>query len=366
MLYLSIILFILCKYYCYLLKESIMSDQKEDIKPVTPYVTPKPIKMIQDFLGPINTLYLAPASVAVVFDLLSPWGPFLLIASIITGLFVLYSIIFRNKLNAKGQKLTKSKMFAFGLLAFLVFSGSATANFSHKDEGGVLANWVPNIKKWQDAYLVSIKKDTEEINKKVDKTNALLAQMLDGWRPQLEKPLVEEIPQYAKLKTNEKNALLLFTKKVGTNGIKKYKGLIKATNNYIENPTSEKALEVADHFKYVVRVNGKDIEDTKTKKLIMSLFLSPETYDYLMGIGSVPEDTALLDKFNIDISKPVEGQLEDPLGDYLKKMELENGIIPEQQVVIPKEEKVGEKSKLDGAPVKKKNVNQISSSHRFI
>lgn len=347
---------------------------KEEIKPVVPYVTPKPIKMIQDFLGPINTLYLAPASVAVAFDLLSPWGPFLLIASIITGLFVLYSVIFRNKLNAKGQKLTKTKIFAFGLLAFLVFSGSATANFSHKDDGGALANWVPKIKKWQDAYLVSIKDDTEtikksaqEINNKVDKTNILLAQMLDGWRPQLEKPLVEEIPHYAKLKEHEKNALLLFTKKVGTNGIKKYKGLIKATNNYIENPTVDSAQEVASHFKYVVRVNGKDIEDTKTKKLIMSLFLSPETYDYLMGIGSLPKDTSLLEKFEIDINKPVENQINDPLGDFLQKMELENGTPPEQQVVIPKEEKIGEKSKLEGSPVKKKaNSHQISSSHRFI
>ena len=43
---------------------------------------------------------------------------------------------------------------------------------------------------------------------------------------------------------------------------------------------------------YIVRVNGKDIEDTKTKNLIISLFLDPSTFDYLVGAGALPQDQA--------------------------------------------------------------------------
>lgn len=311
----------------------------EKIEPANvPHVTPKHVKVIQDNLGPLNTLYLIPASLAGIFDLFSPFGPFLIIASIITGLLVLYNFINRNKVTKNGQILKKSRYFIFGIVSFLVFSASATANFNHKTDGGALANWVPSIKKWQDAYLVSIKKDTEEINKKIDKTNIMLTQISENMRLQLEKPLIEEIPQYAKLSTNQKNALVLFTKKVGTNGIKKYHTLIAATNKYLDKPTNENAHDVGALFKYVVRVNGKNIEDTKTKVLMMSLFLSPETYDYLTGVGALPADTSLLKELNIDISKPV--QLDDPLGQYIAQYQLENGTEPAQQVVIPKEETV--------------------------
>lgn len=313
----------------------------EKVEPVNvPHVTPKHVKVIQDNLGPLNTLYLIPASLAGIFDLFSPFGPLLIIASVVTGLLVLYNFINRNKVTKNGQLLKKSRYFIFGIVSFLVFSASATANFNHKSDGGALANWVPSVKKWQDAYLVSIKKDTEEINKKVDKTNSMLAKLTQDMRIQLEKPLFEEIPQYAKLAKNQKDALVLFTQKVGTNGIKKYHTLIAATNTYLEKPTKENAQAVAEHFNYIVRVNGKNIEDKKTSMLIMSLFLSPETYDYLTGVGALPADTSLLKQFNIDINKPV--QLEDPLGQYIAQYQLQNGTEPAQQVVIPKQESVVE------------------------
>lgn len=317
-------------------------DELEPKKVIIEYKTPSPIKMIQDYLGPLNTLYLIPGSIAVALDLLSPLGPLLFSAAIATGVLVIINFLLRNRVDKNGKKFHKTKFFLFALISFLVFSGSATANFSHKTDGGALANWVPQIKKWQDAYLVSIKKDTAEINKKVDKTNIMLAQVLDSLRPQLEKPLIEEIPNYVKLPEHQKQALMLFTQKVGTNGVKKYKGLIKATNLYADNQTPENARLVAEHFKYVVRVNGKDIEDTKSKMLIMSLFLDPETYNYLTGNGEAPSNTNLLKEFNIDISKPLDVQLEDPLGDFIKNYELQNGTPPEQKVVIPKIENLGD------------------------
>jgi hypothetical protein len=349
-----------------------MSDTQLDKPMREPYKTPMPIKMVQDYLNPLNTLYLVPAPLAMVLDILSPFGPLLIGAAGLAGAYMLYNIMRRNKITKNGRPLKRTPLFAFSVLSFLVFSASAGANFSYKTTGGALASWVPKVKTWQDAYLVSIKKDTEEINKKVDKTNVMLAQLLDNMRPQLEKPLVEEIPSYNKLPQNQKNALLLFTKKVGTNGIHKYKGLLAAANTYADNQTPENAREVANHFKYVVRVNGKDIEDTKAKMLIMALFLDPATYDYLTGVGAAPSDKTLLNQFNIDISQPVENQLSDPLGDLIRSLELQNGVAPEQQVVIPKAESHGMNNSNTVAPkpnhsaVKKYKNTNINANAQFM
>ena len=58
--------------------------------------------------------------------------------------------------------------------------------------------------------------------------------------------------------------------------------MIKAVNTYADNQTAENAKAVTEHIHYIVRVNGKDIEDTKTKNLIISLFLDPSTLTTLL------------------------------------------------------------------------------------
>lgn len=327
-----------------------MQEIKIETKVNTPQATPKYVKLIQENLAPLNTLYLIPVSLAAIFDLVSPYGPFLIVASILAGLFAIYKFLFRNRIANLNAHLGKTRFFIFGIFSFLVFSASATANFIHKSDGGALANWIPSLKKWQDAYLVSIKKDTEEINKKLDETNLILTQAMQSLRPQLEKPLIEEIPSYTKLAPNQKDALVLFTQKVGTNGIRKYRSLISAINRYTDNPSNANASMVADHFIYIVSVNGINIEDRKTNFLIKALFLSPETYSYLVGLGPAPVDTTLLQEFHIDINKPLEDQLADPLGEVINRYLNENGVAPVQKVYIPKGENLGPGKGAPSAP----------------
>ena len=206
---------------------------------------------------------------------------------------------------------------------------------------------MPVIKTWQDKYLVDIKQDTEiikkqndETNAKLDKVNAMLAQLLVN-RPELEKPLVDQIKGFKTLPEHQQNALLLFTSKVGAKGVARYKGLIKAVNTYADNQTAENAKAVTEHINYIVRVNGKDIEDTKTKNLIISLFLDPATFDYLVGAGALPQDQSLLTQLGVDLTKPTGEQLADPLRDLIKQLTAQGKPIA-QQVVIPSSESLPE------------------------
>jgi hypothetical protein len=304
------------------------------------YKTPLLIRFIQDYVSPLNVLYAIQVPLAGLLDVLSPYAPLLFIASIISFLSVLYHVLtFRR--SHDGNKIRKTVWAVFSVFCLIVFSSGALANYSHRSDGGALAHWIPKIKTWQDAYLVGIKKDTEEINAKLDKNNQMLASLLDNMKPELEKPLIEEIKGYKDLPDNQKTALMLFTKKVGTNGIRKYKGLIAAANQYTANKTPENAKILANHFNYIARVDGKDVADEKSKKLLMAMFLDMPTYNFMLGNGVVPTNLALLNQWGIDPSKPVDTQVADPLGDLIKQLEAKDGTIPEQSVVIPVNESNG-------------------------
>lgn len=310
----------------------------ETSAPTVPNNPPKVIGYIQNYVSPFNAIYIFPITLSAILDILSPYGPFLSIAAVIAGL--IFVVQYVRKKNGKGTPVKKTSLI-FLLVTFLIFSASAIANFNSPNNSGVLASWSPKIKHWQDAYIVSIKEDTEAIKeqniengKKIDRTNLMLAQMLETFRPELEKPLVEQIQGYESLPENQKNALMLFTQKVGVNGIKRYEGLMKAANTYSADRTPENAKAVAERFNYIVKVNGKEIEDTKTKKLLMSLFLDPPTYEYLMGLSDVPGNTDLLGELHINTALPAEQRLADPLGDFIKQLQAQGTPI-EQKVVIP-------------------------------
>lgn len=314
----------------------------------TDYKTPLLIRFIQDYVSPLNVLYAIQIPLAGLLDVLSPYAPLLFIAAIISFLSVLYHVLtYRH--SHDNNKIRKTVWAVFSVFCLIVFSSGAVANYAHKSDGGALAHWIPKIKTWQDAYLVGIKKDTEEINSKLDKNNQMLASLLDNMKPELEKPLIEEINGYKDLPDNQKTALMLFTKKVGTNGIRKYKGLIAAANQYTANKTPENAKILANHFNYVARVDGKDVEDEKTKKLLTAMFLDMPTYNFLLGNGVVPTNTDLLKQWGIDPSQPVASQVADPLGDLIKQLEAKDGTVPEQAVVIPVNESNGVVD-LDNAP----------------
>lgn len=302
--------------------------------------TPKAITFVQNYVSPVNALYIFPVTISAILDLLSPFGSFLLMAAIATGLVFAFMSWRQIKLKKEHKLPFKKTTMVFALISFLIFSASAAANFAHGNNG-ILASWIPKIKTWQDAYIVSLKQDTEEIKKqntengkKIDKVNTLLAGLTDNLRFQLEQPLVEQIKGYNDLSQNQKDALVVFTSKVGVNGIKRYKGLLKAANQYTADKSDANAKALAQHFNYIVRINGKEIEDTKTKKLLMSLFLDPETYNYLMGEGKLPADTSLLKELNLNTTLAKAEPLADPLGDFIKQLETQ-GTPVDKKVVVP-------------------------------
>ena len=319
--------------------------------------TPKVITFVQNYISPVNALYIFPITIAAVLDIMSPFGPLLMIAAVLVGLLYLFYRWKLKKARAAGMPVKKTTLLLLAGTLF-IFSASAVANFANRHDGGALAQWVPKVKTWQDAYLVNIQKDVAiirqqnvETAQKVDQTNAMLTQMLASFRPQLEKPLVDQIPGYKTLAENEKNALLMLTSKVGVNGIVRYQRLIKAANVYTANKTPENARMVADNLTYIVRVNGKEIEDTKTRKTLMALFLDPETYNYVMGSGRLPADQTLMKQLNIRTDVAVAQMLDDPLGDFIKDLEAKGQVVNEE-VVIPAAQRVAaERKETQSAPL---------------
>ncbi|WP_260393088.1 hypothetical protein [Ralstonia sp. SET104] len=301
-------------------------------------------KWVTDHIGPINAVItLSTATLLPVLDFLRPYFPYISYVAAVAVMLFLVLLVMKIRGLPRGAQLHSSLVVCAGVCA-AAFSVGAIASAKHADEGGLLASVSHRIKTWQDQYLTDIKQDTELIKKqtadnsaKLDKTNMMLAQLLDGIRPELEKPLVEQISGYKTLPEHQQNALLLLTSKVGVNGIRRYKRLMQAVNTYSDQRTPENAKVVTQYLTYIVRINGKDVEDTKTEKLLTSLFLDPETYAYLMGIGAAPQDQGLLKAWNIDLSKPAGEQLDDPLGGLIKALTAA-GKPTEKQVVIPANE----------------------------
>lgn len=304
------------------------------------YKTPTVIRFIQDYVSPLNVLYSIQVPLAALLDILSPYAPLLFIAVALSLLSLVYHLITLKSHAVGTKKVRKSAWVVFSIFSLIIFSSSALANYKHRQDGGALANWIPTVKTWQDRYLVGIKHDTEEINAKLDRQNQMLQTFLASYRPQLEKPLIDEIPNYKKLPENQKQALLLFTSKVGVNNIKKYHGLLKAVNNYADNQTQDNAKIVTNHFNYIVRVGGKNVEDAKTKVLLSALFLDPPTYQFLITDGATPAPTDpwLLQMWGFDMSKPIDTQLADPLGDFIKELTA-NKQDTTEEVVLPQSEK---------------------------
>lgn len=303
---------------------------------------------VRDHIGLPNAFYNFPIAVSATgsgaIDIIGRHSEYLLAGAVATGVGSV--ILYLGKKNKQSTEQIKKRL-RLCLTAFGFTSVAACASYAMGSPNGVIAHFVPVIKTWQDKYLVDIKQDTEiikkqndETNAKLDKVNAMLAQLLVN-RPELEKPLVDQIKGFKTLPEHQQNALLLFTSKVGAKGVARYKGLIKAVNTYADNQTAENAKAVTEHINYIVRVNGKDIEDTKTKNLIISLFLDPATFDYLVGAGALPQDQSLLTQLGVDLTKPTGEQLADPLRDLIKQLTAQGKPIA-QQVVIPSSESLPE------------------------
>lgn len=299
---------------------------------------------IQTLVSPLNALYFFPLVLSAVLDFLSPFGNYLIIGAVLFVILLLVSII---AYKYKKPKWVTTTLVIYCVFGAFVLCSSALANLSYKDKGGVLAVHIPKVKTWQDNYLVSIKKDTESIlaksnamDKKLDQSNFLLNQIMANIQAPLEKVLQDEVKSYSKLSRNQKDALVYFSSKVGTNGIKKYKKLLSSIEMYANNPTPEGKKQIIDRTKYIVSINGKKIEDEKTKLYVLALFFEPQTFDYLLANGGdmrPQENSEILKIFNINPELPANGQINDKLGDLINQLNLK-GEKYNEIVIIPKEE----------------------------
>lgn len=298
---------------------------------------------VVDNIGPINTLVVFTTIVLVpVLDVVKPWAPTLgamVAALVVAGVVALCvaKLVGRPvKVVMPGAVLTVLAVCA-GL-----FCAGAVASARHAQQGGVIAGYSATVKSWQDAWLVSIKEDTTDIRRrtaaiesKVDQQSFMLAQVLASMRPQYEKVLAEEVKGFDKLSENQKDALVLLTSKVGTNGIKRYKRLTKSVELYAQDPNAKNRQAVEDSTRYVVQVNNNTIEDTKTRLLVLAMFFELDTFNYLIGAGPAPSSSQLLASNNIDPSKPATAQIEDPLGDFLRSQQAK-GVQVVEKVVVPR------------------------------
>ena len=309
----------------------------------------KTSKFVTTFITPLNALYVFPVVLAALLDFLSPFGKYLLL---ISGLSILLLVMASFAYIRKIPVWISKGIIAYIVVACLVFCSSAIANLNYADNGGFLANHVPNVKTWQDQYLLNIKKDTEaildktnRIEDKVDKNSVMLAQLLATAREPLEKVLKEEIPSYDRLAQNQKDSLVYFTSKVGSNGIKKYQKLLKSVEQYQNSPTAKNEKSVLESFNIIVEVNGKRIEDSKTRLFALAMFFEPKTFEYLMGNAiAAPVDSPILKLFGINPELPAKDQIKDPLGDFIAQL-VERKTKINETIVIPKNQKEQKNSK---------------------
>lgn len=298
---------------------------------------------VVDNIGPINTVVVFTTIVLVpILDVLRPWSPTLgaVVASLVAVCLV--ALLVAKALGKPAKVVLPGAVLSVLAVCAGLFCAGAIASSRHAQQGGVIAGYSATVKSWQDAWLVSIKDDTKDIRsrtsaieQKVDQQSFMLAQVLASMRPQYEKVLAEEVKGFDKLPANQKDALVLLTSKVGTNGIKRYKRLTKAVELYAQDPSANNRHAIEDSTRYVVQLNSNTIEDTKTRLQVLAMFFEPETFNYLIGAGPAPSSSQLLALFNIDPSKPAAAQVQDPLGDFMAAQQAK-GVQVVEKVVVPR------------------------------
>ena len=307
-------------------------------------------KWVTDHLGPINAIMFSATGILIpIVDFFSPNFPFKQLAAIVVLGFLLLVVM-------KVLKIPKRLQIPNGLVLMALFctalvSASAFATYKKEKEGGFLASSIPalatlqrsmqGIKGDTEKLLASndsIEKKTSSIDQKMDRNNFLLTQVLASVTAPLEKQLKEEIKSYDKLAKNQKDALVYLSSKLGVNGVKKYKRLMSSVEAYANKPSEKNGKAVVEYMRYIVEVNGKRIEDEKTRLFVLALFFEPETFDYLLGNSQLPQmNSPLLKLFNIDPSRPAVSQIKDPLGDFTGQLRATGQEIKEY-VFIPKEQ----------------------------
>ena len=326
---------------------------------------PGPLKFISDFLAPINTIIFLGMSIVDIFTpKLGRENSIILIGIMLISalsFFISYIKYSKNKHNKITIFFTQKKfilsffivILAGSMLMFKTVNAQPIAlastiapnlvNAIQRDLGIIQEQNKTIITKVDlvDSKVVDVQKTVNEIK---ENNKNLVAEIISQLKPQFEKQLIAEIPNYNKLKSNQQDALILFSSKVGVNGIKKYKKLTKQINDYAINQNEKNENEIKSQLKYIVNINGKQVEDTRTRLVILSMFFDPETYAYIEGTGPIPKDTRLLTQFGIDVTKPLNEQLKDPLGDLIKELQAKGQSIQEQ-IVIPKEQTIQTKKK---------------------
>lgn len=139
-------------------------------------------------------------------------------------------------------------------------------------------------------------------------------------KPTFEQPAIKLFGQstWNKLQEHQKAVLIYHIEKVGPGGAARYKGLIKAVQDYAIKPSDAKAQEVVSHITYGYKIkypdgSFKQMQDHRSQLYMGALFVDPQQYRYLLGKATAPKgfaSTAKTAGFNIDTSKPVESQVQ--------------------------------------------------------
>jgi hypothetical protein len=293
-------------------------------------------KVVTDYISPVNamvgffTLVLLPA-----LDFLTPIAPILSYFAIVAASFFIALVVLKIFGKPSKNLVRRSSLIVGGVCAS-IFAIVAYASNSNKSDGGLLASKSQSIRTLQ-ASLLKIEANTEAINKKLDRTNFMLAQLLADARPHIEKVLIDEVKGYQALPQNKKDALIYFSSKVGVNGVKKYRKLLTAINTYEQSPTTKEKAAIVSMTRSIVEVNGKRIEDDKTRLFVLAMFFEPATFEYLIGGARPQQESELLKEFQINPAIPAESQINDPLYTYVTSLR-NQGIQVEEKTVIPKEQ----------------------------
>ena len=286
-----------------------------DTVAASPWKQPAGLKLIADYIGPINTVMFFGISIV---DILTPKiGRAAALSLIGVATLLLAGIIFwelkaqrLSRVIGKRGLLVTAIVLLFGLG---MFAAKAAMASDQSAAGQVAPNLVAMIQK----DLGIIKEQNQTVITKVDQVQASVNEMRAEYgrmlkdfiaqiTPQMEPAVAKAVPNYKKLTPQQRDAVTLVAYKIGTNNLKSHKALMNEINAYALNPTPESERQIRDQIDFMVNVEGKQVKDKKTDLLIASMLLDPETFAYITGTGPMPADTSLITYFGFDPAIPLD------------------------------------------------------------
>lgn len=290
-----------------------------DTTTAPPWKQPAGLKLITDYIAPINTLVFFCIGIV---DILTPkLGRTASLSLIGIATLLLAFIIFWE---LKAQRLTRA-VGKRGLLLtgiVLLFGlGMFAAKAAMASDQSAASQVAPNLVAMIQKDLGIIKDQNQTVIAKVDQVQASVNEMRAEYgrmlkdfiaqiTPQMEPAVAKAVPNYKKLTPQQRDAVTLVVYKIGPNNLKSHKALMNEINAYALNPTSDRERQIRDKIDFMVNLEGKQVQDKKTDLLIAAMLLDPDTFAYITGTGPMPADTSLIAYFGFDPTAPIDPQFD--------------------------------------------------------